>query len=67
MDVPRQGAARRRWIKRIALGSVALTAIPLITIGLSRLKPAAPEVERSTVWLDTVKRGPMVREVRGLG
>jgi HlyD family secretion protein len=46
---------------------VALTAIPLITIGLSRLKPAAPEVERSTVWLDTVKRGPMVREVRGLG
>ena len=39
----------------------------LITLGLSRLKPAAPCVERSTVWIDTVKRGPMLRQVRGLG
>ena len=39
----------------------------LITLGLSRLKPAAPSVERATVWIDTVKRGPMLREVRGLG
>ena len=36
-----------------------------ITLGLSRLKPAAPGVERATVWIDTVKRGPMVRDVRG--
>ena len=34
---------------------------------LSRLKPAVPSVDRSTVWIDTVKRGPMVRQVRGLG
>jgi HlyD family secretion protein len=39
----------------------------LITLGLSRLKPAAPSVERATVWIDTVKRGPMLRQVRGLG
>jgi HlyD family secretion protein len=38
-----------------------------VTLGLSRLKPAAPTVERSTVWLDTVKRGPMLRQVRGNG
>jgi HlyD family secretion protein len=45
-------------------GSVAVL---LITLVLSRLGPAAPAVERATVWADTVKRGPMVREVRGLG
>lgn len=49
------------------MGAVVLTAIPLVTWGLSRLKPAAPSVERATVWLDTVKRGPMLRQVRGLG
>jgi HlyD family secretion protein len=42
-------------------------AIGVITIGLSRLKPAAPTVERATVWPDTVKRGDMTRQVRGLG
>jgi len=42
-------------------------AVPLVTWGLSRIKPAAPGVERATVWLDTVKRGPMLRQVRGLG
>lgn len=44
-----------------------MIAVPLVTWGLSRLKPAAPGVERATVWLDTVKRGPMLRQVRGLG
>jgi HlyD family secretion protein len=67
MDIPRKGAARSRLIRRISYGSVALVAIPLITIGLHRLKPAAPTVERATVWIDSVKRGPMTREVRGLG
>ena len=42
-------------------------AVPALTIGVSRLKPAAPAVERSTVWLDTVRRGEMLRDVRGLG
>jgi HlyD family secretion protein len=39
----------------------------LITVGLSRLGPAAPSIERSTVWVDTVHRGPMLRQVRGVG
>jgi HlyD family secretion protein len=67
MDIPRKGAARSRLIRRIGYGSAVLVAIPLITIGLNRLKPAAPTVERATVWIDAVKRGPMTREVRGLG
>ena len=68
MDVPRgKEVARRKLIRRIIFGVIILAAIPLITWGLSRLKPAAPTVDRATVWIDTVKRGPMVREVRGLG
>lgn len=67
MDVPRKGAKRARIIKRSIAIIVVLIAIPLITVGLNRLKPAAPNVERSSVWMDTVKRGPMLRQVRGLG
>src|SRR5437588_1036085 len=67
MDVPRTGIAakkRKRRIMIIAGGAVALIAA---TFAISRLKPAVPSVDRSTVWVDTVKRGPMVRQVRGLG
>ncbi|MDX2150858.1 MAG: efflux RND transporter periplasmic adaptor subunit [Bryobacteraceae bacterium] len=67
MDVPRQGAAKRRLVKRIIYGAILLITVPLVTWGLSKMKPAAPSVERATVWVDTVKRGPMKREVRGLG
>ena len=67
MDIPRQGAGRKRLIRRIIFGSVVVIAVPLITWALSRLKPAAPSVEMATLWPDTVKRGPMKREVRGLG
>ncbi|HYP13670.1 MAG TPA: efflux RND transporter periplasmic adaptor subunit [Bryobacteraceae bacterium] len=49
------------------MGIVVLCTIPLITWGLSRLKPAAPPVEQETLLFDTVKRGPMLRQVRGLG
>jgi HlyD family secretion protein len=54
-------------MRRIAYGGAAAAVILLITLGLSRLKPAAPSVERATVWIDQVKRGPMLRQVRGLG
>lgn len=54
-------------IRRIIYAGIAAVVFPLITWGLSRLKPAAPPVERATVWIDTVKRGPMLRQVRGLG
>src|SRR5450631_58374 len=67
MDIARpefKRQKRRRQIIWLAIGVVCLT---VVTIGVSRLKPAAPEVERSTIWTDTVKRGSMLRQVRGLG
>ena len=74
MDVPRKDAAKKRLIKRIIIGLVILillvpvgyyVGVPFIFKG--RLKPAAPGVELSTLWPDSVRRGPMVLEVRGLG
>lgn len=47
--------------------TAAVVVIAGVTLGLSRLRPAAPSVDRGTVWTDVVKRGPMLREVRGLG
>ncbi len=67
MDIPRPSAARKRRIRLIIYMAVGLAAVPLITMGLSRLKPAPPSVDRGTVWPDTVKRGPMLLQVRGLG
>jgi len=67
MDIPRKGAARSRLIRRIIVGLVLAITIPAITIALKRLQPAAQSVERSTVWPDTVKRGEMLLNVRGLG
>ncbi|HEY1242863.1 MAG TPA: HlyD family efflux transporter periplasmic adaptor subunit [Bryobacteraceae bacterium] len=67
MDKPRTGVRRRKIIRWVIVGLILLIAIPAVTIGLSRLKPAAPGVEMSTLWPGTVKRGPMLREVRGLG
>ena len=67
MDIPRPHAARRRRTRRIAIGGAAILFIAATTMGVSRLKPAAPSVSRAGVVLDTVKRGPMVRQVRGLG
>ncbi|MDQ6656280.1 MAG: efflux RND transporter periplasmic adaptor subunit, partial [Verrucomicrobiota bacterium] len=67
MDVPRAGVAKKKRQKRILMSVGVLLAIAAATFFLSRLKPAVPSVDRSTVWIDTVKRGPMVRQVRGLG
>jgi HlyD family secretion protein len=67
MDIarPEVGKARRR--RRILITAATLVAVLAVTLGLSRLKPAAPSVERATVWVDTVKRGPFLRQVRGSG
>jgi HlyD family secretion protein len=70
MDIPRQDKnkkKRNRRLRQIIFAAIGVAAIALITFGVSRLKPAAPSVERSTVWIDTVKRGPMLRQVRGPG
>ena len=58
---------RKKKIRRILYGGIGLIAILLVSYGVSRLKPAAPSVERSTIWIGTVKRGPMLRQVRGSG
>jgi len=67
MDIARPSNAKKKRIRQITWAVAALAAVGLITLGLSRLKPAAPTVEMAVVWPDTVKRGPMVRQVRGLG
>ena len=67
MDIPRPNAAKERRKKRIIIASVAVVALLGITFALSRLKPAAPTLDRNLVWIGTVKRGPMVRQIRGLG
>lgn len=67
MDIPRPSNARAKLIRRVVLGVIALLGIGGVTWGLSRLRPAAPSVDRATVWSDEVKRGPMLREVRGIG
>jgi multidrug resistance efflux pump len=65
VDIARAPARRGR--KRLLYGGLGLLAIVLASLGLHRLKPAAPRVDRAAVWIDSVQRGPLVIEVRGPG
>jgi HlyD family secretion protein len=67
MDIARPSNVKQKRIKRATYTGVAVLVVGGVTFGLSRLQPAAPTVEAATLWPDTVKRGPMVRQVRGLG
>jgi HlyD family secretion protein len=67
MDIPRKDAGKKKIIRLVVTVLILIVAGAGITIGLAKLKPAAPGVEMSTLWPDSVKRGPMLREVRGLG
>ncbi len=67
MDIARPELKRRKKIHRYAYAGAGMFLVIGVTAALSRLKPAAPNVDRATVWTDTVKRGPMLRDVRGLG
>lgn len=67
MDITRPDVKRQKKIRRYIYIGAALLVIVVVTAALARLKPAAPSVDKSTIWTDTVKRGPMLREVRGLG
>jgi HlyD family secretion protein len=67
MDIARPEFKEQKRRRQIVLGGIIVAVVVLATIGVSRLRPAAPSVERGTVWTDTVKRGSMLRQVRGLG
>jgi HlyD family secretion protein len=67
MDIPRPSVARQKRIRRTIFAVVGLIVLVLVTVGLAQLKPAAPTVEFGSVWPDTVKRGSMLRQVRGPG
>jgi HlyD family secretion protein len=68
MDIARsESVMRSKRIRRYIYAGGGLLLVVVATVALSRLKPAAPSVDRSTVFTDTVKRGPMLRDVRGLG
>src|ERR1700684_1060249 len=67
MDIARPEFKRQKLRRQIVLGVIGVAVIAAATIGVSRLRPAAPSVERGTVWTDTVKHGSMLRQVRGPG
>lgn len=67
MDIPRKSAAKKRKIKRVVYALSTVVVVGLITVGVSRLQPAAPSVDDGTTLKDTVKRGNMIRNVRGQG
>lgn len=67
MDIARTDFKKEQKKKRLYTGIAGAGAVLLVTIGLASLKPAAPSVERGSVWVDAVKRGEMLRQVRGPG
>jgi HlyD family secretion protein len=67
MDIARPNVAKEKRRKRIIYAVIAGVVLIGITVLLGQLKPAAPTIERNLVWVGTVKRGPMLRQVRGLG
>jgi HlyD family secretion protein len=67
MDIQRPSNARAKKIRLGIYVAIAVMSVAGVTYGVSHLRPAAPTVDKATVWTDEVKRGPMLREVRGIG
>jgi HlyD family secretion protein len=67
MDIARPEFKAQKRRRQAVIGTAVVLAVAAVSAAVMRLKPAAPTVERGTVWTDTVKRGPMLRQVRGLG
>ena len=67
MDIARPDIARKRKFRQSFYAVLAVVAVSLTTVAVSRLQPAAPRVDRDAIYLDTVGRGPLVRQVRGVG
>jgi len=67
MDIVRPELKRKKRIKQLLWTGAAVAGLTIVAVALARLEPAAPTVERAAVWTDTVKRGEMLRQVRGPG
>jgi HlyD family secretion protein len=67
MDIPRPERKRQKRIRQTAIAAAGVVLLAGVTVGLTRLEPAAPSVARASVWVDTVREGEMLREVRGSG
>jgi multidrug resistance efflux pump len=67
MDIARPDIKRKKTQRQVVVGIVLVLVLVGAGFAVSRLKPAAPSVERGTVWTDSVKRGPLLVQVRGLG
>ncbi|HEV2722032.1 MAG TPA: HlyD family efflux transporter periplasmic adaptor subunit [Thermoanaerobaculia bacterium] len=67
MDIERPDLARERRKKQLLYGGIGAVAIALAAVAIAALKPALPSVERGNAWIDQVKRGTLVRQVRGSG
>ena len=67
MDIARPEFKKQKRRRQTVVAAALVLGVAAVSVGVSRLKPAAPTVERGTVWTDTVKRGPMLRQVRGTG
>ena len=67
MDIARPDLARKKKVRRVTYFSLAGVLLVLVTLGLQQVQPTAPRVDRDAVYIDTVRRGPMIREVRGRG
>ena len=67
MDISRPDLARKKKLRQALYAVAAVMAVAAVTLGVSRLEPAAPRADRDTLYLDTVQRGPLVRQVRGTG
>jgi HlyD family secretion protein len=67
MDIARPDIKAKKNRRRVVTIAVAIVVLAAVTFAVMRLKPAAPTVERSVVWTDTVKRGNLIRQVRGNG
>jgi HlyD family secretion protein len=67
MDIPRPENKKRKRIRQLAIGGGTTLLLVAVTVGLSRLEPAAPSVDRDTQYIGEVSRGEMLRQVRGPG